>query len=164
VRSKQSLACVIAILTGGACDGRDLAVATVGDITIENPYAPEPVTPDVGSLYFSLHNDGALPDRLISVAVNLANDVSLHGQERLGNSMRMVAVDSIEVPPHGSVSLEPGGFHAMLRELSRHYRQGDSLFVTVHLAKASPVTFWAPVISYVDVADRIKHGLGEGQH
>ena len=169
--SASTCACLIGMVVGGAChesSGDEVvvppAVATAGDITIENPYAPEPVTPEVGSLYFTLRNHGELPDHLLSIAVDLADDVSLHDQDRSGASMRMVTVESIEVPPGGSVSLEPGGFHAMLRELSYHYRRGDSLSVTIEFANAGGTTFFVPVISYIDVADRMQHNHGEGQH
>ncbi len=172
MRFNQKVVCAVAILLGGACDvpagnetaTEDVVVAAVGDVTIENPYAPEPVTPDVGALYFTLRNHGDLPDRVTSVMVNLASDVSLHDQSRAGNSVRMVAVESIEIPPRGSVALKPGGVHAMLRELSRHYRRGDSLSVTVQFANAGVATFWTPVVSYVDVVDRMEHGHREAQH
>ncbi len=168
----QAVVCAVAIFLGGACDvpsgneiaTKDVVVAAVGGLTIENPYAPEPVTPDVGSLYFTLRNHGDLPDRVTSVVVNLASDVSLHDQNRAGNSVRMVAVESIDIPSRGSVALKPGGLHAMLRELSRHYRRGDSLSVTVQFANAGVVTFWAPVVSYVDVVDRMQRGHREAQH
>jgi copper(I)-binding protein len=44
----------------------------------------------------------------------------------------------------------------MLNDLVRHYREGDSLTITVVFARGGQGTFRVPVVSYVDVADHIQ--------
>ena len=41
--------------------------------------------------------------------------------------MRMVKVDAIDVPAHGPITLEPGGYHVMLVNLKKPLVAGEAL-------------------------------------
>lgn len=128
--------------------------ATIGDLSVINPIAAEPVTGETGVLYFSVRNDGTDADTLLEVTADVALHVTLHNQVSTGGAgMGMVPVDHLLVPGSSLVSLRPGSYHVMLSELTRHYREGDSLTIITRFAVGGEVTFRVPVVSYVDVAE-----------
>ena len=45
--------------------------------------------------------------------------------------MKMVQIDSIEVPAEGSVSLKPGGLHIMLMDVKKPMKAGDKVNLTL---------------------------------
>jgi periplasmic copper chaperone A len=59
--------------------------------------------------------------------------------------MRMRPVEDIEVPPNGSVSLQPGGLHLMFMGLNRPLVAGETIPVTLRFAVAGEVTIQLPV-------------------
>ncbi len=49
----------------------------------------------------------------------IAEVTELHAHVHEGDVMRMVKVDSIEIPAHSDLTLEPGGYHIMLIDLHK---------------------------------------------
>ncbi len=135
-------------------------LASVGDLTVHDAYAPAPVTPDIGALYFTIRNAGAEPDRILSVQVDVADGASLHSQSASGGGMRMQQLQSIPVPARGAARLVPGGHHVMLTALKGGYVAGDTVQVEVLLERAGSVRFAVPVIEYAELDARF---AGEGR-
>ena len=50
--------------------------------------------------------------------------------------MRMVKVDAIDIPAHGQLTLEPGGYHVMLINLTKPLVAGDRLPLTLQFEHA----------------------------
>jgi copper(I)-binding protein len=157
-RSRMPLvaSCLIAVLAG--CGGESVeaaadanALAERGGIVVMNGYAPEPVTPEVAALYFSLRNTGTEADRLLAVAADVAGEAQLHAQRREDGMMRMEPIASLEIRPGAVTALAPGGNHVMLTTFRRHYAVGDSLRVVITLERAGQMAFSVPVIAYEDV-------------
>ncbi len=139
-----------------ACDGSQpvdepQALASAGAVTVVAAYAPEPITPDVAALYFTLRNEGLEDDRLLAVEVEVAERATVHRQMTDGMMGRMEPVDSLELPAGQTVALVPGGLHIMLEDVRRAYRVGDSLRVTLTLERAGTLQFAAPVIPYEEI-------------
>jgi periplasmic copper chaperone A len=48
----------------------------------------------------------------------------------------MKSVDSLEIPPHGKLILEPDGNHLMVMGLEQHPKEGDQVDFTIKLEPA----------------------------
>ena len=157
-------------LLGVACGGDELepamaGLASIGDLMVVEGFGPEPVTPDVAAVYFTIHNRGDRDDRITDVTVNVAENTEIHSQIMDDDGMvRMEPVSSWVVAAGETVALMPGGVHVMLHELAAPYAAGDSLFVTVTFEQAGVLEFWVPVIPYAEVAERSGGMSHEGHH
>lgn len=133
-------------------------LAERGGIAVTTGYAPEPITPDVAAVYFSLRNTGTEADRLLTVAADVAGEAQIHAQRGEGGMMRMEPIAGLEIPPGTVTALAPGGNHVMLMNLRGRYAVGDSLQVHITLERAGQLTFWVPVIAYEDVEAMAERG------
>ena len=132
-------------------------IARSGPMAVYEAFAPAPILIENAALYFTLRNDGAEPDTLLSVSVDVADNATLHTQVSSGGSMQMAPLEHLAVPARGEARLSPGGHHVMLTALHRKFEEGDTIQVEVILARAGAVSFSVPVIPYADVADRVDH-------
>src|SRR5690554_3948065 len=78
-----------------------------------------PPTAPVGAAFLQIENHSEDADRLISANSSVAEVTELHAHIHEGDVMRMVKVDSIDVPSNGQLILEPGGYHIMLIDLKK---------------------------------------------
>ena len=86
----------------------------LGDLSIENAWArATPKGSEVGAGYLTIHNDGAVADRLTGIAADFAK-VQMHEMKMANGIMQMRELpDGIEIPAHGTVKFAPGGDHLM---------------------------------------------------
>lgn len=167
--SLRKLLAATAVL-GVACGGDELehgsgGLASIGDLTVVEGFGPEPITPDVASVYFTMHNRGDEDDRIVDVSVSGVETAEIHSQMMGdGGMVKMEPVSSLIVAARDTVALMPGGVHVMLHGIASPYVTGDSLLVTVTLEQAGAMEFWVPVIPYADVADRMGGMSHEGHH
>ena len=138
-------------------------IATLGSLTVYDAFAPAPVTPDVGALYFTIRNAGTAPDRLLGVSVDVADSATLHTQRVEQGGMRMTPLEDLAVPVHGAARLVPGGHHVMLSAMHRRYDVGDSIRVSAVLEHAGVLSFTVPVVSYADLIGRFDTGSHDGE-
>lgn len=126
----------IAAITLTAALGLTLAATTaqaesftIGEITIDNPWTRvTPAGARVAGGYMVITNNGSQPDRLIGGTSEIAPRFEVHSMEMVDGVARMAEVEGgLEIPPGGSVALEPGSYHVMFMNL------------------ATPVTMDAPV-------------------
>jgi copper(I)-binding protein len=93
---------------------------TIGEITIDNPWTR--VTPTgarVAGGYMVITNNGVEPDRLIGGTSEIAPRFEVHSMEMVDGVARMAEVaGGLEIPPGGSVALEPGSYHVMFMNLA----------------------------------------------
>ena len=68
--------------------------------------------------YFTLENEGAMPLVLSGASAPDCQSLMLHQSTEQGGMARMAMVTSVPVPPHGSISFAPGGYHLMCMEPS----------------------------------------------
>ncbi len=145
-----------ALVACGAGRGSDAAAgpssgasASSGDLTLSGGRVPLPASPDVGVAYFTLTNSGSSDDHLVAASSPAARsvvpmkDVTSHG------SSTMVAVPSLPVPAHDATSLEPGGLHLMLQDLTRHLKVGDRVILLLRFAHAGVIRVALPVTPLV---------------
>jgi copper(I)-binding protein len=115
------------------------AEAKAGDIAIVDAWSR--ATPaKSGGIFVTLRNDGASDDKLVGVSTTVAKMADLHETIKEDGIMKMRPVDGITVPAHGTVALQPGGYHIMLMGLSKPLTAGETFPVTLTFAKAGAVT------------------------
>lgn len=141
-----------------------LALAACGPTPPAAPSAPEAAsnaatglqvtdawasaTPNGASVsggYLTITNPTAEPDALIAVASPRAPRVEIHEMSMDGSVMRMRAVERIEVPAGGSVSLAPGGAHLMFIDVSAPLAVGEDAPVTLTFERAGAMEVTLPV-------------------
>jgi hypothetical protein len=117
------------------------ADARAGDLAIEVPWArATPPGATVGAGYMVIRDTGKAGDRLVGAATPVAAMVQVHEVESVGGEMRMRERPAVEIPPGGSVRLEPGGLHLMLVDLARPLVAGERVPLTLVFEKAGRVT------------------------
>jgi periplasmic copper chaperone A len=109
-------------------------------LVISQPWArpTAPGTP-VGVVYLAITNHSMNPDRLLSARSSVAGSVELHATTTDDGVMRMRPVEALEVLPHQTVALTPGGLHLMLLELAAPLVAGDRFPVTLHFETAGDI-------------------------
>lgn len=85
----------------------------------------------VSAAFFTLHNRGEAPLRLVGGRCDCADTVELHHHRHHNGVLRMEAVPEVEVAPGARFVFEPGGYHVMLIGLTRPLRAGDAVTLTL---------------------------------
>lgn len=99
-----------------------------------------------GVVYVTITNTGDEDDALIGGETDRAGWVEIHEMVIDGQVARMQPVDGPLVIPAGeTVSLEPGGLHLMLINLTEDNRAGDVFELTLTFVRAGEVTLQVPV-------------------
>jgi copper(I)-binding protein len=130
-----------------------LIVAACGDgeaVSVEGPWArTSPAMTSAGAVYMDLTAEAA--DRLIGVSIDpsIAATAEIHetvmadmgtegeSEEPAGmGAMRMQQVEGIDLPAGATVSLEPGGYHIMLIDLTAPLVLGERFDVTLDFAES----------------------------
>lgn len=138
-----------------ACSGEDSGARTKAEsgggsgagpgsgprLRAEAGFVPQPVMKDLAAGYLTVRNDGAAGDRLTGVSTDLADDVTMHVTE----GERMRAVDGLDVPAGGELTLARGGSHLMLEKLDRKPEVGEKVSFVLHFAESEPIEVEVPV-------------------
>lgn len=98
-----------------------------------------------GAAFLTLTNGSGEPRALVAAASPVAETVELHTHLHADGMMRMRRVEQIEIPPHGSVSLRPGGLHLMLIGLRRQLAPGDQVDLDLSLDDGTQIRITVPV-------------------
>lgn len=124
-------------------------------IEVEDAWArTSPMVTSAGAVYMDLTSSE--DDRLLSAGVesSIARSVEIHETveanmaeglddeetediEQMGGAMAMRPVDGIDLPAGDTVSLEPGGLHIMLLELSEPLQAGQTFDLTLEFAESA---------------------------
>lgn len=84
--------------------------------------------------YVTLKNDGDQPVELVQMSSPDYGSVMLHQTVSNGSTQKMVMVDKLTVPAHGSVSAAPGGYHLMLEAPKHKIAPGDTVHVNLQFS------------------------------
>jgi periplasmic copper chaperone A len=111
-------------------------LASAGDdIRVEDAWVREaPPTARMLAAYMTISNDGDREQTLVGVESPQFNHVMLHKSEVIDGVARMLHQDSIAVPAHGSVRLEPGGLHLMMPAPKAPLKAGDRVEFVLEFA------------------------------
>lgn len=90
--------------------------------------------------YFTLHNSSDHPVRLVGATSPDYGNVMLHHSAESGGQSRMVMVDSVPVPAHGTLKFAPGGYHLMLTQPKTTLKAGGKVPVTLRFNDGETLT------------------------
>lgn len=128
-----------AIAASLLCVSSLAAVAADSDaLQVESPYARAvPPTAQNSGAFMVLRNDSDQPIKVVDAESNVSKITELHTHIHDKGVMRMRRVESIEVPAHGTVALQPGGYHVMLIGLKQPLKPGDPVHIELTLGDGS---------------------------
>lgn len=112
-----------------------------GDLVISQAWSrATPGGAKIAGGYLTIDNKGSAPDRLVSVAGDVAGKVEIHEMAMNNGVMTMRPLDKgLPIEPGKTVKLAPGGYHLMLMDLKKPLKQGDKVPVTLKFEKAGEV-------------------------
>jgi periplasmic copper chaperone A len=129
-----------------ALSGAASWAAGPSSVTVTDPYARAvpPGQPN-SAVFMTLTNDSDKPLALVAAESPAAKTVELHTHVKDGGMMRMIRIDRIDVPAHGTVKLEPGALHVMLIGLTGDLAVGGNVDVTLAFDDGTKQQVKAPV-------------------
>lgn len=75
--------------------------------------------------------------RLVEVKSPVAGRVEIHEMAMQGQTMRMRAVDGLDLPAGRPVDLASGGYHIMMFDLQRQLKEGEQVPLTLTVQDAA---------------------------
>lgn len=125
--------------------------AVYADLVVEGGHV-RALPPGVAgtSAYMTLRNTDAQAKVLVSVNSPVAASVTLHSTMNHDGMLHMQHLDNLSIPANGSVSLEPGGTHLMLEELTMELEPGSEVDLVLVFADGQQETITLPVKSVLD--------------
>lgn len=132
------LAATVLSLTSAVALAHDF---TVGPLKIDHPWTrATPAGAKVAGGYLTIQNTGAVPDRLVGGASEIAGRVEIHEMAVKDGIMTMRPLPSgLDLQPGGKAELKPGGYHIMFMDLKRPLKEGESVKGTLQFEKAGSV-------------------------
>jgi periplasmic copper chaperone A len=107
-------------------------------ITVQHPWMRAvPDVMDSTAVYMTLVNSGSTSAELVggstSVAGSVAPMITTKQGEGTKQTVGMQGVDSLKIPAHGTLVLEPNGNHLMVMGLKEHPKEGTQVDFTIKL-------------------------------
>jgi copper(I)-binding protein len=136
---------VILTVTLSACAAKP--AASVGSITIEQPWVRSAANGGNTAAFMIIKNSSNQADKLIKADYNTAKMVTLMETAMKDGKMAMADVAAIEIPASGQVELKSGGYHVMLMMLMEELKAGEKATITLTFEKAGAVQVEMPIKS-----------------
>jgi copper(I)-binding protein len=95
--------------------------------------------------------------RLAGVSSPMAGTAEVHSMTMDGGTMRMRAVDTLDLPAGKPVKLAPGGYHVMLFDLKRPLVAGQKVPITLLIEETGKRVHKITVKAIVRAGDRDGH-------
>jgi periplasmic copper chaperone A len=107
-------------------------------ITVQHPWMRAvPDVMDSTAVYMTIVNSGSTPAELVggstSIAGSVAPMITTKQGEGTKQTVGMQGVDSLKIPAHGTLVLEPNGNHLMVMGLKEHPKEGTQVDFTIKL-------------------------------
>lgn len=117
-------------------------------LSVNEAYVRAPVADrDVTAAFMTIVNNSETANALQSASSPAAEKVELHQHTHSDGMMRMREVDSIDIAPQASVTLEPGGYHMMLIGIKPALREQENVELKLNFANDESITVAASVRS-----------------
>ena len=125
-----------------------LSTAIAGPaMVVEGQWVREaPPASTVLAAYMVLKNTADTPRSITRVDSPDFRECQIHRTVIADGIAKMLPVEKLEIPVHGSVSLEPGGLHLMLYDPLQSLHAGDIVMLQIHDASGEHVTVQVPVV------------------
>lgn len=133
-------------------------IAMAAGIQIENAYAREmPPQAPASAAFMQISNHNASAVKLIGAESDAAELVELHTHSNDNGVMRMRKVSDINIPSHGTVSLQPGGFHIMLINPKTAFKAGNHINLTLKFSNGEKQSMQVPIKSMQAMMNNQNH-------
>lgn len=127
-------------------------------VDVETPWVREaPPASTVLAAYMVVRNNGDTQYTITRIDSPDFRDARIHRTVVDDGVAKMLPVEQLPVPVHGSVTLEPGGLHLMLFDPLRTLHEGDSVTLVIHVSTGDSVTVQAPVVRKSSETDHAHH-------
>lgn len=127
-------------------------------VDVETPWVREaPPASTVLAAYMVVRNNGDTQYTITRIESPDFRDARIHRTVVDDGVAKMLPVEQLPVPVHGSVTLEPGGLHLMLFDPLRTLHEGDSVTLVIHVSTGDSVTVQAPVVRNNSETDHAHH-------
>lgn len=127
-------------------------------VDVEAPWVREaPPSSTVLAAYMVVRNNGDTQYTITRIESPDFRDARIHRTVVDDGVAKMLPVEQLPVPVHGSVTLEPGGLHLMLFDPLRTLHEGDSVTLVIHVSTGDSVTVQAPVVRNNSETDHAHH-------
>ena len=141
MRRSAVVALLIAAVVAG-CQGS-------GGIAVTDARVGAPAGPNA-ALYFTASNEGGEPDVLVGASTDVAGAAEIHETTHDDDgTMGMRPVTSLDLSVGETLTLEPGGLHVMLMDVTP-LDEGERISVTLQWQSAGEVEVEAEVVSPAD--------------
>jgi copper(I)-binding protein len=97
-----------------------------------------PSRPTAG--YFTLRNSSNAPKSLTAASSPACKELMLHESLHKGGQEQMAMATQVTVPPHGSASFAPGGYHLMCMQPAPSVRPGAKVPVKLRFQDGGTLT------------------------
>lgn len=144
MNSSTALAVAVSILVGLP----RTSVAGSEDVVVQDAWARASIgTNRPGAAYMTLRNAGSDAVTLVGLETPLAMMPDIHETKTDANGVSSMApAGEITIPSGESVSLEPGGLHAMLMRLQTKMVEGETFPLTLNFADGGTLTVDVPIL------------------
>ncbi len=129
----------------------EVSTMSMGGVFVTRMAVAEPVDRNAAAAYLTLRNDTPQEDTLLGVIADVAESVEIHETVEEGSMRRMMAVPRLVIQPRSDMRLEPGGRHLMLMKLQRQLVAGDSVTLTLTMARVGAMEIRAAVMPRSEV-------------
>jgi copper(I)-binding protein len=127
-------------------------------VDVEAPWVREaPPASTVLAAYMVVRNNGDTQYTITRIESPDFRDARIHRTVVDDGVAKMLPVEQLPVPVHGSVTFEPGGLHLMLFDPLRTLHEGDSVTLVIHVSTGDSVTVQAPVVRNNSETDHAHH-------
>ena len=117
-----------------------------GDLEVDAAWARASIgTSRPGAAYFTVRNLGDEADRLTGLSSPVSAMPMLHETTLSEGVSRMAHVEAAEIPAGGELTLESGGMHVMLMELTTPLKEGATFPLTLTFESGGEITVEVPV-------------------
>ena len=117
-----------------------------GNLEVDAAWARASIgTSRPGAAYFTVRNLGDEADRLTGLSSPVSAMPMLHETTLSEGISRMAHVEAAEIPARGELTLEPGGMHVMLMELTTPLKEGATFPLTLTFEAGGEITVEVPV-------------------
>lgn len=107
-----------------------LASSVLAQVTVTAPWVRATV-PQAKAAGAFMQLQSAQDARLLEVRSSVAGIAELHQMEMVGQTMKMHAVQGVDLPAGKTLHLAPGGYHIMLMDLKRQLKEGQTVPLTL---------------------------------
>lgn len=121
------------------------------NISVEDAWISEaPPVSKVMVAYMTINNNAGESVTITKAESEMYSSIEFH-ETILENGMaRMVSYETLIIPAHGRMRLEPGSTHFMLFNPKQPLKAGDTVNITLHTNNNTAKTFSVPVKKATD--------------